>query len=440
MSSSFVIDRRLNPKGKSFANRQRFIRRTKEQVRDALKEAIARRSISDSGSGGTITIPAKGIAEPHFRHAASGGHRDHVLPGNHEYAVGDTLPKPDGGAGDGGGGKASDGGEGEDAFVFALSRDEFLDLFFEDLELPNLIKTSLKEVAYQTPRRAGIAMQGTAANLNLLRTMRNSYARRFALKRPADEDIAELERRMFEIEAKAEPDAADRRELTELHDRIAEMKRRRRTIAYIDPHDLRYNHFRPQPQPVTQAVMFCLMDVSGSMGEREKDLAKRFFMLLHLFLERRYRKIDVVFIRHTHKASEVDENAFFHDRETGGTIVSTALTEMQRVIKERYPSGQWNIYAAQASDGDNWSGDSEKCVELLEDDLMPMIQYFAYIEILDQREMETFANEDNGAELWRAYRKVARHRANFETKRVAEPRDIYPVFRELFARQQKASR
>ena len=244
---------------------------------------------------------------------------------------------------------------------------------------------------------------------------------------------------MFELEAKAGPDAEERRELAELHVRIEEMKRKQQVVAFIDPHDLRYNHYRPEPKPVTQAVMFCLMDVSGSMGEHEKDLAKRFFMLLHLFLERRYKRIDVVFIRHTNEAQEVDEETFFYGRETGGTTVSSALIEMRRIVKERYSSDDWNIYAAQASDGDNWSGDSEKCVKLLENDLMPVCQYFAYVEILDQREMETFANEENGAELWRAYRTVAQGWVNFETKRVAEPRDIYPVFLELFAKQPKAA-
>lgn len=438
MASFFIIDRRLNPKGKSLANRQRFIRRTKDQIREALRDSITKRKITDTETGETISIPARGIAEPRFRHKANGGQRDHVLPGNKEYAVGDTLPRPKGG-GDGDGKAAGDSGDGEDEFVFALTRDEFLDLFFEDLELPHLVKTSMREVVFQKPKRAGIATQGTSVNLNLLRTMRNSYARRIALGRPSGDDVRELERRLFELEAKAQPDADERNELEELHTRIAALKVRQRRVAYIDPHDLRYNHFRQEPQPVTQAVMFCLMDVSGSMGQREKDLAKRFFMLLHLFLERRYRKIDIVFIRHTHEANEVDEDTFFYSQETGGTVVSTALTEMRRIIEERYSSSEWNIYAAQASDGDNWSGDSEKCVEMLENDLMPLCQYFAYVEILDQREMETFANEENGAELWRAYRSVAQRWKNCETKRVAEPRDIYPVFRELFAKQPKSA-
>jgi uncharacterized sporulation protein YeaH/YhbH (DUF444 family) len=224
-------------------------------------------------------------------------------------------------------------------------------------------------------------------------------------------------------------------ELKALHTEIDRIKSRRRLIPYIDPSDVRYNFYEMRPTPNTQAVMFCLMDVSGSMAQYEKDLAKRFFMLLHLFLERRYGKIDIVFIRHTHEAKEVDEETFFYSRETGGTIVSTALIEMQKVLKDRYPPDEWNIYAAQASDGDDWSGDAEKCVNILENELMPLCQYYAYVEILDEREMEAFANEENGAELWRSYRTVAANHPNFAMKRIAKPGDIFPVFRELFSKQ-----
>ena len=298
-----------------------------------------------------------------------------------------------------------------------------------------MVKTSIKEVVSYRLQRAGLARSGTTANLNLIRTMRNSYARRLAMKRPGTQEVQELERRILALEAKAEPSAQDRRELRRLHMEFEVMNRKRTVIAYIDPSDLRYNYYETKPFPTTQAVMFCLMDVSGSMAQHEKDLAKRFFMLLHLFLERRYGKIDVVFIRHTHEAKEVDEETFFYGRETGGTIVSTALVEMQRIVKERYPPDEWNIYAAQASDGDDWSGDAEKCVALLEQTLMPVCQYYAYVEILDEREMEAFANEENGAELWRAYRTVAAKLPNFAIKRIARASDIFPVFRELFSKQ-----
>jgi uncharacterized sporulation protein YeaH/YhbH (DUF444 family) len=212
------------------------------------------------------------------------------------------------------------------------------------------------------------------------------------------------------------------------------VERRRRRIAYVDPVDVRFNRFERQPVPNASAVMFCLMDVSASMGEREKDLAKRFFVLLHLFLKRRYDRIDIVFIRHTDEAREVDEETFFFSKQSGGTVVSTALEEMQRVIADRYPSNIWNIYAAQASDGDNANGDSERCAELLRESLMRLCQYYAYVEIIDERESEIFGTTDNGTSLWRAYRTVDGAIPNFQMMRISKPADIYPVFHKLFAR------
>ena len=127
--------------------------------------------------------------------------------------------------------------------------------------------------------------------------------------------------------------------------------------------------------------MFCLMDVSGSMTEHMKDLAKRFYMLLYIFLTRRYKHVEIVFIRHTHEAKEVDEETFFHSPETGGTVVSTALDEMRGSSTERYPPADWNIYAAQASDGDNAPNDSEQTRRAAERDDLPACQYFAYLEV-----------------------------------------------------------
>ena len=189
-------------------------------------------------------------------------------------------------------------------------------------------------------------------------------------------------------------------------------------IAYVDPLDVRYSYFEQRPEPASRAVMFCLMDVSASMGEREKDLAKRFFILLHLFLTRNYDRVDLVFIRHTHEAQEVDEETFFHSRETGGTMVSTALEEMNRVVAERYSTSEWNIYVAQASDGDNYSGDSARCAEILHSRTMRLCQYFAYVEILDQAEKQFVRGERNGTELWRAYRGVTDTWPNLAMKRI----------------------
>jgi uncharacterized sporulation protein YeaH/YhbH (DUF444 family) len=430
---STFIDRRQNPKGKSLGNRQRFVRRARAFLKEGVNKALKSRKLTDLGEGGDINIPASGIDEPRFRPARTGGRRSHVLPGNEEFVVGDKIPKPESGKGDGRG-EASDSGDGQDEFVFALNRDEFLDLIFDDLELPNLAKLSLTEIQTERLGRAGYTTSGTQANLNVMRTLRNSIGRRLSLKRPSN---SELERLQQEIEALQElaalsPDV--RLKLEELRAKLESMERRRRWIPYIDPLDIRYSNFQPRPEPKAQAVMFCLMDVSGSMGEREKDLAKRFFILLHLFLQRRYEQVDLVFVRHTHEAEEVDEETFFTSQESGGTIISTALEKMLEVARARYPVSDWNIYVAQASDGDDYANDPPVCKRMLDEVIMPMCQYYAYVEILDERESDIFKDPDNGAALWRAYRQVDEKWPNFAMKRIARRADIYPVFRELFAR------
>ena len=197
---------------------------------------------------------------------------------------------------------------------------------------------------------------------------------------------------------------------------------------------MRYRRFEAHPKPVAQAVMFCLMDVSGSMTEHMKDLAKRFYVLLYIFLKRRYKNVEVVFIRHTHQASEVDEDTFFNSPETGGTVVSTALEEMQRVIDERYSPDNWNIYAAQASDGDNTASDNDKTAALLTTVILPACQYYAYLEV--GRDSEHFPPGfiRRDSDLWQTYSTIIRSGAPMAMRKVGHRRDIYPVFRELFAK------
>lgn len=428
------IDRRLNPKDKSLNNRQRFLKRVHEEVKRAIREQVKSDKIVDVDSAHGVPMPRRGADEPTFRPSAGSGDRQYVLPGNEQLSPGDRLPKPEGGAG-GGSGRGDPGqGGADDDFMFILSRDEVLDLFFEDLELPDMVKLNLKETVTFKPRRVGFTTAGTPTNINVGRTMRNSFGRRIALGRPNDKEMQVIAEEIAELEKVAKPSQPQRQKLKNLREELERLERRRRRIAYVDPVDVRFNRFERQPLPNASAVMFCLMDVSASMGEREKDLAKRFFVLLHLFLKRRYDRIEIVFIRHTDEAREVDEETFFFSKQSGGTVVSTALEEMQRVIEERYPSNIWNIYAAQASDGDNANGDSELCAQLLREQLMKLCQYYAYVEIIDERESEIFGSTDNGTSLWRAYRTVDGAIPNFQMTRISKPADIYPVFRKLFAR------
>jgi uncharacterized sporulation protein YeaH/YhbH (DUF444 family) len=421
-----VIDRRLSGKNKSAVNRQRFIRRFKAQIKRAVADAVAGRSIVDIDNGEKINIPARDMSEPVFQHGR-GGRREAVHPGNTDFVTGDRIKRPPDAAGGQGGG-ASNSGEGEDDFAFQLSREEFLELFFEDLALPDLVKTQLAKLTDFKSVRAGYTTDGVPTNINVIRSLRGALARRIALRGPHMKRLREVNAELTALQpARDETQEESEPRRLELEEEVRHLKQRIESIPFVDTFDLRYNNRIKQPRPTTQAVMFCLMDVSGSMDEERKDIAKRFFILLYLFLTRNYERIEVVFIRHHTIAKEVDEDEFFHSRESGGTVVSSALKLMQEIIRERYPLTEWNIYAAQASDGDNWDDDSSTCRDLLVSKILPCVQYFAYVEI----------TPDAHQTLWQEYQRVADAYGNFAMRQIDAPSDIYPVFRELFRKRVK---
>ncbi len=435
MALQQIIDRRLAGKNKSIGNRERFLRRHKDQIREAVKRAVTGRGIRDIEQGEDITLPKRDVSEPVFHHG-QGGSREMVHPGNKEYVRGDRIKRPEGGAGGQGGGQASDSGEGEDDFVFHLSKEEFMQVFFDDLALPNLVKTQLAEVPEYKSQRAGFSSDGTASNLHIVRSMRGAIGRRIALGADARRELRHLESQLASLKKHVRPHPHSgwvdldpghelrEREVKELEAQIEVLRQKVGRIPYLDPIDLRYRSRIRVPVPTTQAVMFCLMDVSGSMDESRKDLSKRFFILLYLFLTRHYEKIELVFIRHHTQAQEVDEQGFFHSTETGGTVVSSALVLMEEIIRNRYPTAEWNIYGAQASDGDNWHHDSGRCRQIVAEQLLPLCRYFAYVQVAEP--------EQN---LWEEYAQIAAAHRHFAMRKVLEPSQIYPVFRQLFKKE-----
>ena len=421
-----IIDRRLAGKNKSIGNRERFLRRYKDKIRDAVRRAVDGRGIRDLERGEEVRIPKKDLSEPVFHHA-NGGVRDMVHPGNQDYVRGDRIKRPQGGGGGSGSGKgqASDQGDGEDDFSFALSKEEFMQVFFEDLALPHLVRTQLAEVPEWKSHRAGFTSDGTPNNLHVVRSMRGALGRRIALGAGPRRDLRAMEERLEALRAALQPgDARAQAEVDELAAEIAHLRGRVERIPYLDPIDLRYRSRIKVPVPTSKAVMFCLMDVSGSMDEGRKELSKRFFILLYLFLTRHYEKIDLVFIRHHTQAQEVDEENFFHARETGGTVVSSALVLMEEIIRARFNPSEWNIYGAQASDGDNWHHDSGRCRELLSEKILPLVRYFAYVQVAEE--------EQN---LWEEYTQLQSAHKHFAMKKATSADQIYPVFRDLFKKE-----
>ena len=340
---SIIIDRRLNSGKKSTVNRQRFLRRYKKLIKEAVQDAVDHRSIKDVEQGSDISIRKKDMSEPVFHHG-QGGRQEHIHPGNKEFHSGDRFQRPSGGGQGAGEGEASDSGTGVDDFVFQINREEFLQYLFEDLELPNLLRKELRDSSDFKLKRAGFTTSGVPDRLNVVRSLHAAHARRIALSGKDRREVRSLKRELREMEV--HPDEADPKRVEELRQQILERNKKLKRMPFIDEFDLRFNNLVKVPQPSSKAVMFCIMDVSGSMTREIKDISKRFFLLLYLFLERNYEALEVVFIRHHTDARECSEHDFFYARETGGTVVSSALELASEIITDRFSPSQWNVYVA----------------------------------------------------------------------------------------------
>ncbi|HEY1058444.1 MAG TPA: YeaH/YhbH family protein [Limnobacter sp.] len=414
MGDSTIIDRRLNGKHRSLPNRERFIRRYKSQLKKAVSDVAGESSISDvSGDGKVkVRIPTREVSEPTFVYG-QGGDTERVVPGNRDFVPGDHIPRPQGG-GQGQGGNDPGEGSGEDAFTFVLSREEFLNLYFDDLELPELLKREISSVKRFKSRNAGYTRSGAPTALSVIRTMKASLMRRVALE-PREEDDEDEDHDQLDLDL---PDPS-----------------KRPYVPFLDEVDLRFRHRVVYPEPSTNAVMFCLMDVSASMDEAKKDLAKRFYTLLYLFLTRKYEEVKLVFIRHTDEAEEVTEEDFFYGKKSGGTEILPAMQLMHEIIEKRYHGSAWNVYVAQASDGDATSRDAKRSTDYLIQHIMPHVRYYAYVETMPT----PMFGMARASDLWESFEAVEEQCAgHFAMRKLFNRRDIYPVFRGLFEKKETA--
>lgn len=417
-----ILDRRTT-KGNSSENRQKFLKRVRNVVRDSMQDAFAKKSIKDLGTDGQdITIDkskvGKSLDEPHFQYDF-GGDEKWVIPGNDQYGTGDKIDKPQGGGGGQGGKKASDSNEkSEDPFIVHITQEEFLKFFFEDLELPDLVRKDLAQITEFKQRNAGYTSSGTPSRLSVVRSMKHSLMRRMALQSALKQELNETQLRQ-----EKNPDISMLEEITEL-------KRRIDNVPYIEELDLKFRNTVKESVPSTSATMVCIMDNSGSMGQREKTLSRKFFFLLYLFLTKKYKKIELIFIHHTTDAREVTEEEFFNMKETGGTLVSSALDLTAQIIKERNLS-KTNLYICQCSDGDNLGlADNQKCVSILKESVLPVCQYYSYIQIQPEYTGGAARNTDANS-LWTYFESNIK-KSSFAQQLIYEDKDIYQVFRKLF--------
>lgn len=398
-----ITDKRFTPKDGAVINRQKFLKRYRAKIKEAVKQNIANQSIKDfkfngqkvkiKGIDGGLDLPEPALDSKRGVH---GG----VSVGNKTYNKGDLIKKPPSGQGKGQGG--GNGSGSDDDYEFTLSEKEFTDLFFEDLELPAMEKKKFLGENFEV-QRAGFSNRGSPSSLNMFQTMKRALVRILALQKE-DEDLIE----------------AGEEVLIKPEDRFV-----------LDETDLKYNYRTKVSVPSSKAVMFCLMDVSGSMGSTEKDIAKRFFILLNRFLRKNYAKVDVVFIRHAEWAEECDENTFFYGRESGGTVISTGYARIIDIAKERYNPEQWNIYIAQATDGDNFDYDNDTMVNILGSYLLPIVQYFSFIEIGSSRQRGMRSN------VFELLKKMSEVHRNLSVKAIEGYDQIFDIFRQIFAREGK---
>ncbi len=447
--SSTLIDRRLNGKYRSLPNRERFIRRYKSQLKKAVSDVAAQSTISDVSADGKVhvRVPDKDISEPTFVYG-EGGDRERVLPGNRDFVPGDRIPRPKSDQSDGQGGQKAGQGSGEDTFTFVLSREEFLSLYFDDLELPELLRKELSKVKLLKSHHAGFTRSGAPTSLSVVRTMKASIMRRIALGGNFDDDQDQVDNQasqppaVLKKNAQTEENTQDQDQnqsdgLLVPEDFETRQQTKRNFVPFLDEIDLRFRHRVVLPEPSTNAVMFCLMDVSASMDEQKKDLAKRFYTLLYLFLTKKYEAVSLVFIRHTDEAEEVDEHDFFYGTKSGGTEIMPAMELMSSIIQARFPPSLWNIYVAQASDGDATERDARASAQHLAKHILPNVRYFAYVETMPSSIMGLHRSSD----LWDAFERLAeKFDGFFSMRKIFNRRDIYPVFRGLFEKRKAGAR
>lgn len=432
MSGTIIVDRRAQ-RGASSPSRQRLLRRIDKQIRDAIPDIIEKRSIEDLTHGDQkIFVPIDNLSEPHFVYDDELGRRYRFYTGNDKFIPGDKIPRPPGGGGGSSdkGDPSDDPSKDQDKFGIILSRDEFLQYFYKDLELPMMEdKKTTHSLDHYHWIHAGTANYGPPPRLNVISSLTKSLGRRIALRSVFSRKIEQFEALLEEELGRGEEEQ-DKGRIITLEEEIARATRKRKIVPFLEEVDLRFNRFKKEPIPVSNAAMFCLMDVSGSMSKEEKDIAKRFYFFLHLMLTLNYDNVHVIWIRHTTDAQRVTEEEFFNSRETGGTVVSSSL-ELANKIRIHgdemspggYPTANWNIYFAQASDGDNMYNDMDKCTDILINHLMRVTNHYSYIQV-------RAPGEEN---LWKHYLEVAkRFPKRFQMKHINHKKEIWGVFSDLF--------
>jgi uncharacterized sporulation protein YeaH/YhbH (DUF444 family) len=448
IAATFIfVDRRKTGRGKSLNNRQKLLDRIKESIRSAKPEDIDGGSVkgaANSHSSRNLVNPVKiardALHEPTYHYAPDAGQRDVVLVGNDHWERGDKFPV--GGDGDGKGGKngAGPGEDGEDDFIVNISRSEFFDVFFEDCELPDLKETAEKELPEAVWKPAGFQKEGNAAQLSVIRSYRNSIGRKRALTVDAREELEELEKEQARLQALLDENALNASANVKwkmVTARIEELKTKIGAVPIFEKVDLRYRKSEKIQVKSADAVLVMVMDISGSMDEDKKRIARKFFSLQYAFIKRKYPNTDLVFIAHTDSPEEMTEEEFFTTRKSGGTVVSTALALANSIISSRYDADQTNIYMSYASDGDNWEEDNPKVLDELEGKgLMSKLRHAVYAQV--GHSYAAGWGAATGSTLWNVMQSAAKSNPKMHAIKIAEEVEVFASFKKIYGKATKA--
>ena len=443
------VDRRKTGRGKSLPNRQRLLRRIKDAIRQSKPQDIDAGGVKNMGNGGGQINPVKvtrnSLHEPSFHYASGTGDMDIVLIGNDQWERGDEFPV-DGGGGSGGSGNGAGNGQedGEDDFVINISRDEFFNVFFEDCELPDLQDTHEKELPELMPKHAGFQKEGNPAQLNVIRSYKNALPRRRAL---SAESRAELEK--LELERAELVDSIDELqrqdlpngdqdvmrlqcELEIIDEQIEHLRKKIAGVPFFEKLDLRYTKKEKVLVKSADAVFIMIMDISGSMDEDKKRMARKFFSLQYAFIKRKYPNTDLVFIAHTETPYEMTEEEFFTTRVSGGTTVSPSYRMAHDIIKARYDANNTNIYLSQASDGDNWDADNGEIIPALEDEgLLAKLRHMSYAQVGQSW------SGGWGATLWSTLQSVSNSNPKLSMVKILNDTEVFDAFHKIYKRTSK---
>jgi sporulation protein YhbH len=380
---------------RSASDRQRHKKKIEKAIREGIHDVVAEESIIGQDGKKKIKIPVKGIKEWQFVFGSNTDNKQAGSAPGTDIQKGQVIKKGDPQQG-GGAGKKASSDKGEEFYEVEVTLEELASYLFDSLGLPDLDKKKLKEIKDVQTKRHGHRPHGIPPRLDKRESMKNRLRRKAAAKRSGEIEI--------------DPETGE--EVFPFHD-----------------DDLSYHHIQDKPKESTSAVIFFMMDVSGSMTKDIKFIARSFYFLLYQFIRHKYDAVKIVFIGHTTEAFETDEDSFFNRGASGGTFVSTAPTLAMNIINQRFHPSSWNIYAFHCTDGDNWPEDETKSINAFKA-LSEVSQMTCYCEILPSENRIAWDPEHSGT-LMKSLRPLDDGK-KFRTISLYSEKDIWPMFNKLF--------